>query len=403
MPTFCYKGYAADSRAVSGTIEAESVRTAREQLRRQNILASEIAVEQAVMATTMISRFRRRIPVAELSLFTRRLATLTTASVPLHEALAALHQQERHPELQSVLGRVKNRLAEGSPLARALGEEPQVFDENFVAMVAAGEAGGALDKVLLRLADFLERQEELRRTVSSAMAYPILMALVGSSVMIFLLTFVIPKITGIFVDSKATLPFLTIALLAISTALRKTWWLLILLSVGVVWLYRHLSLRPAFLAARDRWLVRLPLFGRLLQTLMLARFSGILGLLLGSGVPLLKSLEISSEAVVNRAYQAVIAEARNAVAEGGTLSGTLNNSPLFPPILTHLISVGERSGTLVESLETAGHSFEREFESSTTRLVSLLEPIMILVMGLVVGLVVVAVLLPIFQLNQLIK
>lgn len=403
MPTFCYKGYAADGRMQAGRVEADSVRTARDQLRRQNILASEISTEQSNQGTNLFSRFRRRIPVAELSLFTRRLATLTTASVPLHEALAALHQQERHPELQSVLGRVKTRLSEGSTLARALGEEPQVFKENFVAMVAAGEAGGALDKVLLRLADFLERQEELRRTVSSAMAYPILMALVGSGVMLFLLTFVIPKITGIFVDSKATLPFLTIALLAISTALRKTWWLLLLLAAGAGWLYQRLSLRPDFLAARDHWLVRLPLFGKLLQTLMLARFSGILGLLLSSGVPLLKSLEISSEAVVNRTYRSVIAEARNAVAEGGTLSGTLTNSPLFPPILTHLISVGERSGTLVESLETAGHSFEREFESSTTRLVSLLEPIMILVMGLVVGLVVIAVLLPIFQLNQLIK
>jgi general secretion pathway protein F len=403
MPTFCYKGYAADGRMQVGRVEADSVRTARDQLRRQNILASEISTEQSNQGTNLFSRFRRRIPVAELSLFTRRLATLTTASVPLHEALAALHQQERHPELQSVLGRVKTRLSEGSTLARALGEEPQVFKENFVAMVAAGEAGGALDKVLLRLADFLERQEELRRTVSSAMAYPILMALVGSGVMLFLLTFVIPKITGIFVDSKATLPFLTIALLAISTALRKTWWLLLLVAASAGWLYQRLSLRPDFLAARDHWLVRLPLFGKLLQTLMLARFSGILGLLLSSGVPLLKSLEISSEAVVNRAYRSVIAEARNAVAEGGTLSGTLTNSPLFPPILTHLISVGERSGTLVESLETAGHSFEREFESSTTRLVSLLEPIMILVMGLVVGLVVIAVLLPIFQLNQLIK
>ena len=403
MPTFCYKGYAADGKLLTGTLEADSVRAVRDQLRRQNILASEIAADQPLQSSSLFNRFRQRIPVTELTLFTRRLATLTTASVPLHEALTALHQQERHPALQSVLGRVKSRLAEGAPLARALAEEPQVFKENYVAMVAAGEAGGALDKVLLRLADFLERQEELRRTVSSAMAYPVLMALVGGGVMLFLLTFVIPKITGIFADSKATLPLLTVALLAISTALRKTWWLLLLLSLGALWLYRQLCKRQDFLAARDRWLVRTPLAGRLLQTLMLARFSGILGLLLGSGVPLLKSLEISSEAVVNRAYRAVIADARSAVAEGGTLSAILSTSPLFPPLLTHLISVGERSGTLVESLETAGQSFEREFESSTTRLVSLLEPIMILVMGLMVGLVVVAVLLPIFQLNQLIK
>ena len=403
MPTFCYKGYAADSRLVSGTLDADSVRAVRDQLRRQNIHAIAITADQPGRTNSLISRYRYRIPVAELSLFTRRLATLTTASVPLHEALTALHQQERHPALQSVLSRVKSRLAEGTTLARAMSEEPHVFKENYVAMVAAGEAGGALDRVLLQLAEFLERQEELRRTVSSALAYPVLMALVGSGVMLFLLTFVIPKITGIFADSKATLPFITVALLAVSTTLRKIWWLLLLLSATAIWLYQRLKKREDFLAARDRWLVLFPVIGGVIQTLMLARFSGILGLLLGSGVPLLRSLEISSEAVVNRAYRAIIAEARSAVAEGGTLSTALAGSPLFPPLLTHLISVGERSGTLVESLETAGQSFEREFESTTTRLVSLLEPIMILTMGLIVGLVVVAVLLPIFQLNQLIK
>ncbi|MGB4598967.1 MAG: type II secretion system inner membrane protein GspF [Trichlorobacter sp.] len=403
MSTFQYKGYTTDGRSAVGTLEADSVRTAREQLRSQNILASEIAPEQQDLATGPISRFRRRIPVAELSLFTRRLATLTAASVPLHEALQALHQQERHPELRAVLARVTARLAEGMPLARAFAEEPQVFKENYVAMVSAGEAGGALDRVLLRLADFLERQDELRRTVSSAMAYPALMALVGGGVMLFLLTFVIPKITGIFADSKATLPFLTVALLAVSNTLRTFWWLLALAVAGMIWLYRRLIRRPDVIAARDRWLVRLPLVGRLLQTLILARFTGILGLLLSSGVPLLKSLEISSAAVVNRTYQTALTNAGVAVAEGGSLSAALSNPALFPPLLTHLIAVGERSGTLVENLETAGHSFEREFESSTTRLVSLLEPVMILVMGLTVGLVVVAVLLPIFQLNQLVR
>lgn len=403
MPIFSYKGYDATGRVVSGTLDADSIRATHEQLRRQDILASEITAEQQAQSSDMISRFRQRIPVSELSLFTRRLATLTSSSVPLHEALQALHQQERHPELKLVLGRVTSRLAEGAPLARAMAEEPRVFKENYIAMVAAGEAGGALDRVLLKLADFLERQEQLRRTVSSAMSYPILMALVGSGVMLFLLTFVIPKITGIFADSKATLPYLTIALLAFSHALRKGWWLLVGLIAGGFWLYGRLKQRESFLIARDRWLVQLPLVGGLLQTLVLARFTQILGLLLGSGVPLLRSLEISSDAVVNRTYQAVLTEARRAVSEGGSLSGVLNESALFPPILTHLISIGERSGTLVESLETAGQNFEREFESSTTRLVSLLEPIMILVMGLVVGLVVIAVLLPIFQLNQLIK
>jgi len=270
-------------------------------------------------------------------------------------------------------------------------------------MVSAGEAGGALDRILQRLADFKERQEEVRRTVSSALAYPMLMALVGSGVMVFLLTFVIPKITGVFADNKATLPFLTVALLTVSALLRKGWWLLLILIAAAVFGYRRLTLRESFLVARDRWLLRLPLAGKLLQTLALARFSRVLGLLLGSGVPLLHSLEISSEAVVNRSYRQVLDEARVTVSEGGSLSATLERSSLFPPLLTHLISVGERSGTLEESLETAGRSFEREFEASTSRVMGLLEPLLVLAMGLMVGLVVVAVLLPIFELNQLIK
>jgi len=403
MPIFRYKGYRADGRELSGSLEADSLRGARELLRQREIIPSELTQEESVAPQGRLRLWQRGIPVAALALFTRRLATLTAASVPIHEALSALYQQESHEQLRAVLGRLRERLAEGSPLARAMAEEPQVFDPGYIAMVSAGEAGGALDRILQRLADFKERQEEVRRTVSSALAYPMLMALVGSGVMVFLLTFVIPKITGVFADNKATLPFLTVALLTVSALLRKGWWLLLILIAAAVFGYRRLTLRESFLVARDRWLLRLPLAGKLLQTLALARFSRVLGLLLGSGVPLLHSLEISSEAVVNRSYRQVLDEARVTVSEGGSLSATLERSSLFPPLLTHLISVGERSGTLEESLETAGRSFEREFEASTSRVMGLLEPLLVLAMGLMVGLVVVAVLLPIFELNQLIK
>lgn len=403
MPTFHYKGYDSQGRSSSGRLEADSLRTAREQLRKQGLLPTELDEEISQARQGLLGRFTKRISVAELALFTRRLATLVAASVPLHEALTALHRQEKNRELQNLLGRVRGRLAEGATLARSMSEEPQLFKENYIAMVSAGEAGGALDKVLLRLADFLERQEQLRRTVSNALAYPVLMAMVGSGVMIFLLTFVIPKITGIFVDSKATLPFLTVALLAVSNCLRQWWWLFMILLVLLLLLYRRLEKRSPFMLKRDSWLVRMPLFGHLIQLLILSRFSNILALLLGSGVPLLKALEISTEAVVNRAYRNLLQQARVSVAEGGSLSGTLGTSDLFPPMLLHLINVGEKSGTLVESLETAGQSYEREFEASTTKMVGLLEPVMILLMGLMVGLVVIAVLLPIFQLNQLIK
>lgn len=403
MPTFRYKGYRTNGQEISGTLEADSLRTAREQLRQQDILPSQLSSDETQPPQGIIQRFRGRIQIAQLSLFTRRLATLTASNVPIHEALSALHEQEQHAELRSLLGRIKVRLAEGAPLARAIAEEPQVFHPSYVAMVSAGEASGALDHVLERLADFLERQEELRRTVTGALAYPLLMTVVGSAVMIFLLAFVIPKITGVFADNQATLPFLTIALLTVSSLLRKGWWLLVLIGCGLVYGYHRLARKESFLVARDRWLLKLPLVGRLIQTLALARFARILSLMLGSGVPLLHALEISSEAVVNRSFRAMLAEARTAVIEGSSLSAVLTRSPLFPPLLTHLIAVGERSGTLETSLETAGLSFEREFTAATGRLMSLLEPLLVLAMGLAVGLVVIAVLLPIFELNQLIK
>lgn len=403
MPTFRYKGYRANGQATSGTLEADSLRTAREHLRQQEILPAELTSDETQPPQGIIQRFRRRIQIAQLSLFTRRLATLVAANVPIHEALTALHEQEQHAELRSILNRIKARLAEGAPLARALAEEPQVFRPSYVAMVAAGEASGALDHVLERLADFLERQEELRRTVTGALAYPLLMALVGSGVMIFLLAFVIPKITGVFADNRTALPLLTVALLTVSSLLRKGWWLLMLGGAALLYCYGRLSRKESFLAARDRWLLKLPVVGRLVQTLALARFARILSLMLGSGVPLLRALEISSEAVVNRSFRTLLAEARNAVVEGSSLSAVLTKSPLFPPLLTHLIAVGERSGTLETSLETAGQSFEREFTAATGRLMALLEPLLVLAMGLAVGLVVIAVLLPIFELNQLIK
>lgn len=405
MPIFRYRGYSTSGKEVSGTLDTDSLRTARDLLRQREIMPTELlsADDAPAAAGDVLRRWRRSVPVASLALFTRRLATLTAASVPVHEALTALYRQEQHDGLRSVLGRVRERLAEGAPLARSLSEEPQVFNAGYVAMVAAGETGGALDRILQRLADFQERQEEIRRTVSSALAYPALMALVSSGVMIFLLTYVIPKITGIFADNKAALPLLTVALLKVSALVRSGWWLLPPVAIGGILLYRRLAQRESFLAARDRWLLRLPVLGSLLQTLALARFSRVLGLLLGSGVPLLRSLEISADAVVNRSYRHVLDTARIAVSEGGSLSATLERSPLFPPLLTHLISVGEKSGALEESLETAGRSFEREFEAQTSRIMGLLEPMMVLAMGLMVGLVVIAVLLPIFQLNQLIR
>jgi general secretion pathway protein F len=323
--------------------------------------------------------------------------------MPLFEAVSTLMEQERPGEMRSVLSRVKERLAEGKGLAAALTSESQLFNESYISMVAAGEASGALDLVLERLADFLESQEAVRSKVTTALAYPILMAFVGGGVMLFLLAFVIPKITGVFADNKAALPLITVILLKVSTIVRKGWWALAAFVAAAVFTYRRLMQGEAFRLKRDAFILKLPGMGALLQKLLLARFAKILGLLLSSGVPVIKAMEITAEAVVNRAYRTFLAEAKADLIEGGKLSATLARSPLFPPLLIHMIGIGEQSGTMEKMLEKAGSAFEKEFDTGTTRFMALLEPVLVLAMGLAVGFVVVAVLLPIFQLNQLVK
>ena len=400
MPTYRYKAYAAGGRTTAGAIEAESPREAQQLLREKGLYVSEVAPEAAPAAAGF---FRRGIPAAELSLMTRRLATLVGASVPLYEAMTVIGEQEPEGELKRTVSRIRDRLSQGANLATALAAEPAVFSESYVSMVAAGEAGGALEAILERLAGFLEDQQQVRSRITAALAYPILMTVVGGGVMLFLLAFVIPKIVVIFEQNKAALPLITVALIKTSTLVRQGWWLLLLLSVAGVAGYRKLMRREPFRLGRDRLLLRLPLAGSLLRTLVLSRFARVLGLLLTSGVPIIRATEITGDVVVNRVYRSFLHGARERLAEGTGLSRTLAGSDLFPPLLVHMIAVGEKGGELEEMLLKAGAAFEKEFETAVTRAMSLLEPLLVLAMGAAVGTVVVAVLLPIFQLNQLVK
>jgi len=257
--------------------------------------------------------------------------------------------------------------------------------------------------VLEALPLFLEEQRAIKSKVTSSLAYPLLMVVVGGGVMLFLLTFVIPKIVTIFEDNKAALPLITIALIKTSNLLRQFWWLLLGLAAGAVFLYRRLMTQESYRLRRDRLLLRIPVVGGLQRHLILSRFAKVLGLLLASGVPVIKSLEITAEVLVNRVYRGALYAITAELAEGGNLSGALRKSVLFPPLLVHLVAVGEKGGELEEMLEKAGTAFEREFDTSVSGLMALLEPLLVLAMGLAVGLVVLAVLLPIFELNQLVR
>jgi len=403
MPIFRYSAYKSGGGETTGVIEAENLRDAKLRLRQDGLLPRKIAPAENDVKSGSLKLFTRGPGLTEVALLTRRLATLLGAFVPVYEAVATLQEQEQPGELRNVLGRLREQLAEGSSLAKAMAAEPKIFNESYVSMVAAGEASGALEVVLERLAEFLEDQAATRSKITTALAYPILMVVVGTCVMIFLLTFVIPRIVTVFENSKAALPMITIALIKVSGMLRKGWWAILACVAIFVVIYKKLSRREEMRCLQDRLLLRLPLFGSLRKQLVLSRFSKVLGLLLNSGVPVIRALEITGEVVVNREYRAFLTQVREELSQGGSLSSSLNKSPLFPPMLVHMIAVGERSGTLEAMLIKSGAAFERELDTSVSRMMTLLEPLLVLGMGLSVGLVVLAVLLPIFQLNELVK
>ena len=403
MPTFRYDAYNAEGKSLSGVIEAESERQALTRLKESGLFPRSAREENAANSPPLAFGFRRSASAADLALFTRRLATLVTASVPLYEAIGLLYEQERGVRLKRALSRVRDRIAEGASLSRAFETEPDVFRESYVAMVAAGEASGALDVVLDRLADFLEEQEEIRSRVISAFIYPFLMLIVGAVVMAFLFTVVIPKIVVVFEDSKAALPPLTLALIWSSHMLRNWWWVLAGLALVSIPLYRKAMLRDAMRLKRDNLLLKIPFVGEMLKNLLLSRFAKALGLLLSSGVPIIRAIEITSEALVNRAYFVFLKSLIQDIAQGQALSTSLRKSPLFPPPLVHLVGVGEKSGELEMTLLKAGAAYEREFNARLTRCMALLEPFLALAMGCAVGIIVLGVLIPIFEMNQLIK
>jgi general secretion pathway protein F len=403
MPTFRYSAFRAAGSEVAGTIDAENLRDARLRLKSQGLYPKELVPDTEPPGGTQRRSWRRRVSIADLSLMTRRLATLIGSAVPVFEAVTTLYEQERPGELKNILNRVRDRLAEGSTLAKALGGEPHVFSESYISMVAAGEASGALEIVLEKLAGFQEDQEAVRSKIVTSLAYPILMLVVGSGVMLFLLAFVVPKIITVFQEGKATLPLITIVLIKVSTLLQKGWWLLVLAGCGALLGYDRLRRRESVRQWQDRWLLRLPLVGPLMQRLILSRFAKVLGLLLASGVPVTRAMEITGDVVVNREYRGCLAQVREELIQGGTLAAGLGKNPLFPPLLVHMVAVGEKGGELEQMLAKAGGAFEKEFDTAVTRSMALLEPLLVLGMGICVGFVVIAVLLPIFQLNQLIK
>jgi general secretion pathway protein F len=391
MPIFQYSGYNTDGSEVAGTIEANSQKDAVLRLQESGLYPKK--VRESVYHEK--AGLFHRTDTDFLPSVTRQLSTLLSSGVTLMEALTAI-ADENTGFWKNLLITIKEKVAAGATFSKALEECDHIFPEFYVNMVAAGETSGTLDKVLIRLADFLETQTSLKSKVRTSMVYPVFMICVGFIVLSFLFTFVIPKITKIFKDTESALPLLTVVLIAISDIFQHYWWLLIGLLLSGIFGFRRLKEKNRPLI--DRLILRLP--GKIMQSLYYARFTRTLGFLLEGGLPVLRALELSAKSIGNTMLQSKVIEAAQRVAEGARLSASLEG---FPPVLLQLISTGERSGQLVGILKNAADSYEEEFSRRVQKTLAFLEPAMILIMGLIVGLIVLAVLLPIFQLNQLIK
>ncbi|MCJ7500232.1 type II secretion system F family protein, partial [bacterium] len=344
-----------------------------------------------------------RISRSDLASMTRQLSTLLRAGLPLVQALEALVEQMEKPAIRKTLSGVRNLVNEGATFHEALAQYPLVFPGIYVQMCRAGETGGFLEKIMERLADTLDREVRLRGKVVAALVYPMVMTVLGTTFLLFLFAYVVPQVVGIFSDFAQTLPVPTRILLFVSGMVSK-YWILFLVMIGVAGIsYRAFARGEKTGLALDAFKLKVPLFGGLALKVATVRLSHILGTLLTSGVPLIKSLEIVGDVLGNRVLVSAVRDASRQVSQGGSLAQAFRTSGVFPPLLPRIIAIGEQSGELSEMLTGVAETYEEEVSRSVQALTSILEPALILIMAVVVLFVVMAILLPIFELNQLVR
>jgi len=406
MPVFAYRGLSAHGRSVNGVVDADSARSARGKLRGMGIFPTELAEESASRARAirdLIPTFNRRLPPVEIALISRQLATLLGAGVQLVDALGTLSEQAPRPMVKRILSQVRERVREGASLADALAAHKDTFSDLYVGMVRAGEAAGALEIVLNRLAEYGENQAEFIAKVRGALTYPIIMMCVGAAIMTFLVVYVVPQVATIFQQSQAALPMATQILIGFSTLLTSYWYLLALVVIGIV---AGITIGLSTEKGRyfyDRTVLRTPYLGPTVIKIICARFARTLATLLSSGVQLLPALDAVKRVVNNRLLADAIDQSRDSIREGHGMAQTLGQTGLFPALLVEMIRVGERSGELEPMLERVADSYEREVSSALGQMTTVLEPLMTLVMAAGIVFMMLAVLMPIFQLNQLMK
>ena len=402
MPAFEYTALDESGRDRQGVLDADSARQVRARLRAMGLYPVDVRGVREQAARPAGLKPSRRISPAALALLTRQLATLLRAGMPLDESLRALAAQAGSQRLQAILADVRARITEGAALNEAMSVYPGAFPEFYCSMVAAGEAGGQLEEVLERLADYTESRRALRQSLSASLIYPAILTLVSLLVVAVLLVYVVPEVVRVFQQTGQPLPWLTAGLIAASQVLRDFGWLIGGAALAALALGRFLLSRAPVRARYDRLLLELPFIGRINRRLHAARLTRSLAILTKSGVPLLEALQISSRMILNIPLRAAVDDAAVIVREGGRLHKALDDSGWFPPLLVQMLASGEESGELDDMLARAATHEERELQTVLTSATALFEPFIILVMGGVVLVIVLAILLPIFEMNQLV-
>jgi general secretion pathway protein F len=405
VAVFEYRGILVGTgKPVKGVRDAENAKALRAALRKDGVLLTVAtegkAAENKAKRDIKILEFFGRPSTSDVAVLTRQLATLVGAGIPLFESLSALIEQIENEQLKRALTQVREQVREGTSFAKALESHPTVFPTLYINMVRAGEASGTLTQVLQRLTQFLEAQAKLKGKVSSAMAYPILMAIIGGILVSVLMVAVVPNVTTIFASMDQALPWYTSLLIGTSDFMASYWWLLLAVLGLTAYGFRRWKATPEGRYRWDTFVLKVPVFGKVMLMIAIARFSRTLSTLLSSGVALLTAMDIVSNVLENATLEKVVMEAIGSIREGQSIAEPLKRSGKFPPIVTHMITIGEKSGQLESMLESVANAYDTEVENKVQVLTSVLEPLIIVVMGGVVGFIAVSILMPLIQMSS---
>jgi general secretion pathway protein F len=404
MPLFEYRGLTRDGKNTKGTLDAENIRAARLKLKKDGIYVVDIRDRKK--AANLASKQKRntggkRVPIKDMALMTRQLATLIKANIPLVDALSAVAEQVENPTLAEAVADCKNMVNEGSPFHKALSKYPNIFNNIYVTMCEAGEMSGTLDVILLRLAEFTESANAMRTKVSSALTYPVIMLVVTLGLLSFLFVFVIPKIVSVFEGyPELKLPWYTQLTISISGVMVNYWYIILGVGTAVGFLFLNWKRTPEGRKKWDAISLRLPVFGELNRMVAVSRFTRTLATLLTGGVPMLNAMQIVRNVVDNAPIAEAIDEARSNISEGESIAGPLKKSGQFPPIVIHMVNIGEKTGELENMLVQVSDAYDFQVNNKIEAMTGLMGPVVLVLMGGVIGIIVFSVMMPMFELTN---